>query len=122
MSKAPIGFFTYKRPEHTLRSLQSLAQNEGAAQSELFIFCDAPKELEDEPFVKQVKDIAKSQQWCGKVQIIERENNLGCANSIIRGVTEICEQYGRAIVVEDDLVLSSFFLGYMNKALEKYQD
>ncbi len=122
METSPIAFFTYKRPEHTRQSLESLTQNEGAEQSELFIFCDGPKRPEDQEGVRQVREVVRSKQWCGNVLIVERESNMGCANSIISGVTEVCEKYGRVIVLEDDLVLSPFFLDYMNKALELYKD
>jgi hypothetical protein len=122
LKKAPIVFFAYKRPDHTQQALQSLARNEGAQESELFIFCDAPKRAEDEEAVRQVREVIRTQQWCGKVHIIERETNMGCAKSIISGVTEICEKYGRVIVLEDDLVLSPFFLDYMNRALDLYED
>ncbi|MEH1823018.1 MAG: hypothetical protein V7L31_28735 [Nostoc sp.] len=122
MEVSPIAFFTYKRPEHTRQSLESLAQNEWADQSELFIFCDGPKNTEDEKNVKQVREVVRSKQWCKNVHIIERESNMGCANSIISGVTEVCEKYGRIIVLEDDLLLSPFFLDYMNKALNLYKD
>jgi len=118
MSLVPIAFFAYKRPEHTRRSLESLAKNHGAESSELFIFCDGSKKPEDDEAVKQVRQIAKSQQWCGQVHIIEREQNMGLAKSIIQGVTELCDKYGKVIVLEDDLVLSPFFLEYMNNALE----
>ncbi|MDB9521110.1 glycosyltransferase family 2 protein [Dolichospermum circinale CS-1225] len=122
MSLAPIAFFAYKRPEHTKQSLESLAQNEGAESSELFIFCDAAKKPEDEASVTQVREVVRSKQWCGKVHIIEREQNLGLANSIIQGVTELCSKYGKVIVLEDDLILSPFFLNYMNTALNQYED
>lgn len=56
------------------------------------------------------------------VTIIEREKNWGLANSLIAGITEIVNKYGRVIVVEDDLILSPYFLKFMNDALEKYQD
>ena len=39
---------------------------------------------------------------------------------MIRGVTQLCEEYGRAIVVEDDLLLFPTFLAYMNAALDFY--
>lgn len=56
------------------------------------------------------------------VTIIEREKNWGLANSLIAGITEIVNKYGRVIVVEDDLILSPYFLKYMNDALEKYEN
>lgn len=54
--------------------------------------------------------------------IIEAEANRGLANSIIAGVTKLCDEYGRVIVLEDDLVVSPVFLTYMNAALDKYED
>jgi glutathione peroxidase-family protein len=121
MSLAPIAFFAYKRPEHTRRSLESLAKNHSAESSELFVFCDGIKKPEDSEAIQQVRDVVRSQQWCGKVHIIEREQNIGLAKSVIHGVTELCSKYGRVIVLEDDLILSHFFLEYMNKALDLYE-
>lgn len=121
MNNAPIAFFTYNRPEHTHNSLMSLAENPEAKESELFVFCDAPKEKEHEKGVEEVRQIVRSRQWCGSVHVVERMENLGCAKSIIDGVTRICETFGKIIVIEDDLVLSPHFLGYMNKALDLYE-
>lgn len=118
---APIAFFAYNRPEHTRKSLESLAANHGAESSELFVFCDGPKSTSDAPLVKEVRRIAGSRQWCGKVHIIERKYNMGLANSVIAGVTEVCEMFGCVIVLEDDLVTSPYFLNYMNKALELFE-
>jgi hypothetical protein len=43
------------------------------------------------------------------------------ANSIISGVTQVIEQYGKVIVLEDDLLTSPNFLDYMNQALSFYE-
>ena len=40
---APIAFFAYNRPEHTRLALESLAKNDLAAQSLLWIYIDGPK-------------------------------------------------------------------------------
>jgi hypothetical protein len=52
--------------------------------------------------------------------VIEREENQGLARSIVTGVTELCAACGRAIILEDDLVLSPVFLDYMLQALDRY--
>jgi len=119
---APIAFFAYKRPEHTLLALEALSRCELAAESSLFIYCDGPKGSEDEPGVQKVREVVKSRQWCGKVQIIEHQENVGLARSVITGTTGLCQEYGRVIVLEDDLLISSCFLRYMNEALETYKD
>ncbi len=120
--KAPIAFFAYKRPEHMRRALESLALNQGADDSELFIYCDGPRSVKDEKNIAEVREIVKSRRWCGVVHIIEQEENQGLAHSIIAGVNDLVERFGQVIVVEDDLVLSPQFLNYMNGALEKYKD
>jgi GT2 family glycosyltransferase len=56
------------------------------------------------------------------VTVVERATNLGLANSIIDGTTRLTREFGRVIVLEDDLVVSPRFLEYMNRALERYQD
>ncbi|MGO9145151.1 MAG: glycosyltransferase family 2 protein [Desulfomonilia bacterium] len=122
MQNAPIAFFAYNRPAHTLQALTSLADNPEAAHSDLFVFCDAPKNPEHRQAVQEVRSIVASRKWCGSVEIIEHERNLGCAGSIASGVTRICETFRRAIVMEDDLILSSHFLEYMNTALGLYEN
>jgi hypothetical protein len=118
---APIAFFAFNRPEHTRRALESLAANPLAAQSELFIFCDGPRREDDYAAVDQVRQVAAASRWCGKVNVLSSDKNRGCAESIIYGVTKLCADYGRVIVIEDDLVLSPFFLDFMNSALVRYE-
>jgi hypothetical protein len=55
------------------------------------------------------------------ITIIERDKNLGLANSIIDGVTNIVNQYGKVIVLEDDMITSPYFLTYMNSGLTLYE-
>lgn len=121
MALAPIAFFAYKRPDHTLKALTSLSQCKLAEESKLYIFCDAPKSPQDRESVQLVRDVVRSQQWCKEVEIINRESNLGLANSIISETTSLCEKYGRVIVLEDDLIVSPYFLEYMNDALTLYE-
>ena len=45
---APLALFVYNRPQHTLRTLESLLQNELAPKSKLYIFSDGPKTAQDE--------------------------------------------------------------------------
>ena len=55
------------------------------------------------------------------LNIIERDINMGLSKSIITGVTEICDKYGKVIVLEDDHVTSPYFLQYMNDGLRAYE-
>lgn len=118
---APIAYFAYNRPDHTLRSLTSLARNPESRDSELFIFCDDARTPEHRNAVDEVRHIVRSRQWCRSVHIKEYGENHGCARSIMNGVTHVCSEFGRVIVVEDDLIVSPHFLHFMNAALVKYE-
>ncbi|MDY0080639.1 MAG: glycosyltransferase [Ignavibacteriaceae bacterium] len=122
MLLAPIVVFVYNRLKLTQITIETLKSNSLASQSELFIFSDAPKnELEIEK-VDQVREYIKNIRGFNSVTITEREKNFGLANSIINGVTRVVNQFGKIIVLEDDMFLSPYFLDYMNKALVLYQD
>lgn len=121
MTLAPIVLFTYNRPWHLRQTVEALQKNELANESELFIFSDGPKPGAEEK-VKEVREYIKTIDGFKKVTIIEREKNWGLANNIIDGVTRIVNEYGKIIVLEDDLVTSPYFLRFMNEALEMYKD
>ena len=44
MKLAPVIIFNYNRPDHSLRTWEALAQNQFAAETELYLYCDGPKE------------------------------------------------------------------------------
>lgn len=121
---APIVLFVYNRPEHTLRTLESLAKNTLAKDSSLYIFADGPKKdssLETLTKIEETRKQLRLKKWCKEVYIIESETNKGLANSIIDGITDIINKYGRIIVLEDDIVTTPGFLQYMNDALDCYE-
>ncbi len=117
---APIALFAYRRPEHLARAVASLAANVEAAQTDLFVFCDGAKHAGEQPAVDAVRRLARGIQGFGSVSLIEQPRNLGLAASVIGGVTRVLEEHEGVIVVEDDLVLSPFFLRFMNDALACY--
>ncbi len=125
MNYAPIVLFVYNRLEHTRRTLTALSNNELADQSELFIFADGAKEdadAEQKEKITKTRAILTEQQWCKDVNIILSETNKGLAKSVIDGVTQIIKQYGKVIVLEDDIVTGKYFLRFMNESLEQYKN
>jgi GNT-I family len=118
---APVVLFTYNRPKHTLSTLRSLSQCALSQNARLFVYCDGPKNDYQRDDVARVREAVRSHEWCAEVNVIERDHNFGLARSIITGVSQQCEQYGKVIVLEDDLLLAPMFLAYMNAALDRYQ-
>lgn len=119
---APILLFAYNRPAHTRRLVESLCRNAEARQSRLIVYSDAPRNDAARPAVQEVRRYLRTICGFRQVEIVERAENWGLARSIIAGVTEQVNRYGRVIVLEDDLVLSPYFLRFMNDALEAYRD
>jgi hypothetical protein len=118
---APIALFVYNRIQHTQQTIESLQKNELAVDSELFIFSDGPRSGPNKMKVQKVREYLKSLSGFKKISIIERDNNLGLAQSVIAGVSNIVVTFGRIIVLEDDMITSPYFLRFMNDALELYK-
>lgn len=121
MLYAPIALFVYNRPRHTKNLIDSLRKNREAAESDLIIISDAPKH-EKVTGVQEVREYIKSLTGFRSVRIIERSENYGLARNIIGGVTALLEESDRLIVLEDDLIVSPYFLSYMNDGLNLYAD
>ncbi|WP_434903363.1 glycosyltransferase family 2 protein [Bradyrhizobium sp. HKCCYLS20291] len=102
--------------------LDALARNPGADQSVLFIYCDGARNRNDAAAVAETRRIAEAASGFGRVEVISREANIGLSRSIIAGVGDICSRFGRAIVLEDDVVPTPYFLNYVNDALDLYAD
>ncbi|KKQ86164.1 MAG: Methyltransferase FkbM family [Candidatus Woesebacteria bacterium GW2011_GWB1_38_8] len=122
MKLAPIVLFTYNRPRHLRRTIKSLQNNTLAEKSELFVFSDGPKDKNAEEDVVNVRNYLKTVKGFNKVVIVPRKFNCGLAKNITNGVNRIVNQYGRVIVVEDDLICAKGFLKYMNDSLELYKN
>jgi len=121
MSLAPIVLFVYNRPWHTKQTIEALLKNTLASESELVIYSDAAKNETAEQAVKEVRKYIHSINDFKTITVVERDKNMGLADSIIDGVTSIVKRYGKVIVLEDDLVTSPYFLKFMNDALVAYQ-
>jgi hypothetical protein len=118
--RAPIALFVYARLDHTRKTVEALKRNLLAGESELVVFSDWAKEPTSVAQVEAVRSYIRTVTGFKSISIIERERNLGLAQSIISGVSSVCETHDRVIVVEDDLVTSPFFLSFMNDALDQY--
>ncbi|WP_228759538.1 MULTISPECIES: hypothetical protein [Idiomarina] len=126
MELAPVALFAYNRPDHLQQTIERLAQCKEAASSCIYIFCDGPKPQasgEQLEKIEQVRALAQSvavTKHFAVVNVIQSERNKGLANSIIGGVSDVMKKHGKAIVVEDDLLVAPDFLTYMNACLEFY--
>lgn len=122
---APIVLFVYNRPWHTRQTVEALQKNELAKESVLYVFADGPKSgVTEEQLnnIKETREYVRQITGFKEIHIEEAEKNKGLANSIISGISKVINQYGKVIVVEDDLVTHKYFLRFINDALSVYED
>lgn len=122
--KAPVVLFTYNRLNHTMQTIKALHNNWGSNETELYVFADGAKDPTEEAKVNAVREYLKEikeRNWFASMTIYFQEKNLGLEKSIISGVGKIINQYGKAIVLEDDIITTPDFLLFMNKALDAFE-
>lgn len=122
---APLVIFVYKRPDITKQMFDAINKNLLAEQTDVFIFCDGSKNDSEREKVNAVRNVvhkfANSNNF-RSVTVKESSSNKGLANSVISGVTEVINKYGKVIVLEDDLIAAHNFLQFMNDCLEFYEN
>jgi glycosyltransferase involved in cell wall biosynthesis len=120
MRLAPIAIFAFNRPNHLRKLIESLRLNREFADSQIFIFVDGPRNETESEIVQQVIDIAKNEVSTKNTKVVVRDKNIGLAKSLLSGIDEVLSEYQEVIVLEDDLVVSEFFLKFCNVGLQVY--
>lgn len=126
---APIVIFAFNRADRLKCLIECLFKNKDIDKMDLYIFVDVADPKRDKrniKFNKEVIDFLQSydENLCvfKSHKVIIAEQHKGLANSIINGVTKIINEYGKVIVLEDDLEVSYDFLDYMQRGLEYYKN
>ena len=122
---APVVVFAYNRADKIVKCLESLEKNQEASQTELIIYSDAARNEKDQEAVRNTRKVLKDYKKKARflsVSVIEAGYNKGLSASIIEGVTGVLSRYKKAIIIEDDLIVSENFLSFMNGALNFYRD
>ena len=102
--------------------MNSLQNNENASKSDIYIFIDGVNDDSHIESNRKVIEIAEKDWEFESVQITKRNINIGLKENIISGITEIIDEHKKVIVLEDDLILSKYFLNFMNHSLNKYEN
>jgi hypothetical protein len=121
MDHAPIILFTYRRPYAIKSALDCLSQCPETSRSRIIVYSDGPKPGHESD-VAEARRVLSEQKHVRIDDWVRRDSNLGLRRSVVAGVTETLAAYGKAVVLEEDLLVSVGFLNYMNEALRRYSD
>lgn len=124
MDFAPIVMISFNRSDLVSMSMRNVALAKGVERHDIYMFIDGPREgnvrdAEENNRIFQI--VTAYQETLPRLKIIRRERNYGCRGNIVDAITQIITKYGRAIIIEDDILISRTFLEYMNQALSFYE-
>ncbi len=119
---APIALFAYNRFEHLKKTVDALILNSESKSSKLYIFLDGPKSSNDRDKIDHIFEYVSSINGFKSISITKSNLNRGLAQSITLGISKILSIHDKVIVLEDDIVVSKYFLEFMNTGLNLYKD
>lgn len=145
MKRAPVALFVYNRADNTRRTLEALAANTLARETEVFVFSDGGRDEQSWALVREVRKVVREflpspkrerEGLEGKplpikgelegvfrsLTLVERPENYYLERNITEGIAEVFREHDRIIVLEDDILTSPYYLQYMNEAFELYRD
>jgi len=114
---SPLAIFTYNRPDHLNKCIQSLKKNLLFKKTKFFIFQDS---LKSYCSLTEAKYESLFKKLPGNFKIIKRKKNYGLKKNIMSGITHVLSKYKTVIICEDDLIFHKDFIYYMNSMLKKY--
>jgi hypothetical protein len=123
-ARPPVVMFAYKRPDHLRRTLAALAANDGAAETQVILHSDGARGAADAAGVAAVRRVAREAAESGAFggfEIVAHDRNKGLAANIVEGIGDTMDRFGRAIVVEDDIVTARGFLDFMRAGLDRFE-
>jgi hypothetical protein len=117
----PVALFVHRRPDHARATLEALSSCPEAAESDLVVFSDGPRDPGQAALVEQTRDVVKAARGFRSVRVVERTLNVGLFQNVVAGLTEMFSANPSVIVLEDDIVVSRGFLTFMHAALAEYE-
>lgn len=117
----PVVLFTYNRLDETVKTIEALQRNTLALNTILYIFCDGARSEDDVEAVNLVRKFVKQISGFKEIIVNFSDVNKGLSKSVISGVSFVLRKHKQVIVLEDDIVVSTDFLEYMNKCLYEYK-
>lgn len=118
----PVLISVYTRLRHLQNCIESLANNDLAKETDLFIVSDAPKFPYHQEAVERVRDYIRTVKGFKSVHLFAWDENKGSSESIRTARMAIFEKFDAQIFMEDDNILSPLYLSFMNEAMHKYKD
>jgi hypothetical protein len=122
MSKVPVLFIIFNRPDRALESFQSIKHYRPEC---LYLAADGPrnnKEGEQLLCEKTRETILNEIDWNCDIKKLFRNENLGCGKAVSGAISWMFETEEYGVIIEDDCLASDDFFTFCGELLPKYND
>lgn len=120
MNRTAIAIFAHRRPQHLAQVLESLTQQTRPCYLPVHLFLDGPRNDTEREAVAATRQTAESFNERLPLFVHTSANNQGLYESLTGGISAVLSKHDQVIILEDDVVVSPYFLAYMLSALTCY--
>ena len=116
----PILFLIFNRPVSTQKVFNAVRE---VRPKKLFVAADGPREGVPTDLDKclETRKIIEQVDWECEVELLYREENIGCRAAISSGIDWFFRHVDEGIILEDDCLPSKSFFRFCQDLLEKYR-
>lgn len=119
MFQTPVALFIFNRPDCTAQLVNALA---AVKPVKLFVIADGPRTAGENLLCEQTRDIINQINWPCTIYKRYSTLNIGCRESIPRGLNWVFDQVDTCIILEDDCIPKPSFFPFCEELLARYQD
>ncbi|WP_322998799.1 hypothetical protein [Castellaniella sp.] len=118
--EVPVLLLLFNRVDCAERLL-SLLKSVGPRK--IYVSCDGPRlgNHNDVFAVNAIKEKVLTSNWKGGIEVLFREDNLGCRKAVSGAIDWFFENEESGIILEDDCVPDLTFFSFCKEMLEKYR-
>ncbi len=114
----PVVLFVYNRPAKFRRLWSRIAT---LCPRILYVISDGPRNPADGPLIEECRQLVNPDWPCSLTKIFA-SSNLGCEESLIRGISQVFANEETGIFLEDDCIPADSFFPYCRELLNRFED
>lgn len=120
-NETPVLLLGYNRPHQMRGLIKSLAPLKPKL---ILLAIDGPRSNRpnDVELVSQTRELASEITWDAEIRTRFRKSNLGLRRAVVDAVTWANDEYGRVIVLEDDVRAGPQLLDFLNYNLNAHRE
>ena len=120
-NEAPVLLLGYNRPQQMRGLIQSLAPLKPKL---ILLAVDGPRNNRpnDTDLVRQTQDLVSEVTWEAEIRTRFRDSNLGLRRAVVDAVTWANSEYGKVVVLEDDVRAGPQLLEFLDHNLNTHQE